>query len=70
MRSVKKTHEADVVIFRKLKSMAPDFHRHMVPGKVMGQAVRAGDRVLVYEVEETVPTGIVTVTERTKLQFR
>lgn len=63
-------HDAEVVIFRKFKRMAPDFHRHMLPGKVMGQRVQAGDRVLVYEVEETIPSGAVTITDRTKLEFR
>jgi hypothetical protein len=62
--------EAKVVIFRKIKALAPDFHRHMLPGMIRGKAINAGDRILVYEVEETVPLGPVTVTEETKLEFR
>ncbi|MDK2916166.1 MAG: hypothetical protein PWR25_723 [Euryarchaeota archaeon] len=36
----------------------------------MGQTVRPGDRILVYEVAETVPSGTVRVTRSTLLEFR
>lgn len=61
--------EAQVVVLRKVKRLAPDFHRHILQGKIQGQTVQAGDRILVYEVEETVPPGPVWVTERTHLEF-
>ncbi len=50
--------DARVVVFTRVKRFAPpDFHRHILRGKVMGQTVRPGDRILVYEVAETIPPG-------------
>lgn len=66
----KELSEAEVVVMHKIKRFAPDFHRHMLRGKINGQIVRAGDRILVYEVDETVPRGPVQVTERTRLEVR
>jgi nucleotide-binding universal stress UspA family protein len=65
-----KAPEAQVVVLRKVKRLAPGFHRHILRGKIRGQTVRAGDSILVYEVVETVPPGPVRVTERTHLEFR
>ncbi len=62
--------EARLVIFRKIKRLAPDFHRHILKGRILGQTVSAGDRILVYEVVETVPSGHVTVNEATVIEFR
>jgi nucleotide-binding universal stress UspA family protein len=62
--------EAEVVIMHKAKRFAPDFHRHMLRGRIQGQIVKAGDRILIYEVDETVPPGPVQVTERTRLEVR
>ncbi|MDI6867820.1 hypothetical protein [Methanoculleus sp.] len=62
--------DARVVVFSRTKRLAPDFHRHILRGKVMGQTVRPGDRILVYEVAETVPSGTVRVTRSTLLEFR
>ena len=62
--------DAEVVVLRKLRRFAPDFHRHILAGRLPGQAVRAGDVALVYRVEETVPDGPVLVTSDTHLEFR
>ncbi len=62
--------DAEVAVFRKVKRFAPDFHRHILRGRVMGQSVQAGDRILVYEVEETVPSGPVRIGQKTYLEFR
>ena len=62
--------DAQVIVLRKIKKLAPDFHRHILKGKIMGQELKKGQRVLVYEVIETVPAGPVRVTEKTKLEFR
>ncbi len=62
--------EADVALMHKARRFAPDFHRHMLRGKILGKAVQVGDRILVYEVDETVPAGPVRVTERTRLEVR
>ncbi|WP_292492564.1 hypothetical protein [Methanoculleus sp. 10] len=62
--------DARVVVFARTKRFAPDFHRHILRGKIVGQTVRPGDRVLVYEVAETIPEGAVRVTRSTLLEFR
>ncbi len=62
--------EAEIVILRKKKRMAPDFHRHILKSKIHGQVVEAGEKILVYEVLETVPPNEVRVTEKTILEFR
>jgi hypothetical protein len=62
--------DAELVVFKKLKKHAPDFHRHIATGKVQGQVVKKGDVVLVYEIEETSPPGPVKVTQETRLEFK
>jgi len=62
--------DARVVVFTKLKRFAPDFHRHILKGKVMGQVVRPGEKVLIYEVTETVPPGAVRITQTSHIEFR
>lgn len=62
--------DARVIVFTRARRFAPDFHRHILRGKIVGQTVRPGDRVLVYEVAETVPEGAVRVTRSTLLEFR
>jgi hypothetical protein len=61
--------EADRVVFKKLKRLAPDFHQHIVKSQALGNAIKAGDRMLVYEVNETVPDGRVMVTDKTVFEF-
>ncbi|MFW5638246.1 MAG: hypothetical protein ACOCG4_03170 [Methanoculleus sp.] len=62
--------DAQVVIFARARRFAPGFHQHILRGRVVGQIVRRGDRVLVYEVAETVPDGAVRVTRSPRLEFR
>jgi nucleotide-binding universal stress UspA family protein len=62
--------DAEMIVLKKIKRLAPDFHRHILKSRIMGQSIRKGDHILVYEVEETQPSGTVTVTDRTSLQFR
>ncbi len=66
----KRPLEAEVVVMHKTRKFAPDFHRHMLRGKIQGKIVQAGDRILIYEVDETIPAGPVQVTERTRLEVR
>jgi nucleotide-binding universal stress UspA family protein len=61
---------ADRVVLRKVRRFAPDCHRHIVKSRITGQTLQKGDRVLVYEVEETQPAGKVRVTDHTSLEFR
>jgi nucleotide-binding universal stress UspA family protein len=63
--------EAEAIVLRKRKRLAPGFHRHIARSRLLGTTVREGDRVLVYDVVETVPGGrAVRVTEQTRLDFR
>ncbi|MEN6343225.1 MAG: universal stress protein [Methanospirillum sp.] len=62
--------EAEVVVLRKRKLLAPGFHRHIARSRLLGTTVQEGDQVLVYDVTETVPDGPVRVTEQTRLDFR
>ncbi|MDD1677719.1 MAG: universal stress protein [Methanomicrobiales archaeon] len=64
------TRDAETIVLRKIKRLAPDFHRHIVKSRIIGQEIKKGDHILVYEVEETSPPGMVKVTERTSLEFR
>jgi hypothetical protein len=57
------------VVLRKLKPMAPPFHRHIARSKLMGTVCRVGDQVVVYEISRTDPAGAVSVTEQTVLRF-
>ncbi len=58
------------MVFKKVKRFAPGFHQHILAGKVRGQVVQTGERILTYEVVETTPIGSVKVTERTQLSFQ
>ncbi len=62
--------DARVVVFARAKRFAPAFHQHILRGRIVGQTVRRGDRVLVYEVAETVPEGAVRITRSTHIEFR
>ncbi len=62
--------DAEVVVLKKIRRFAPDFHRHILKSRIMGQTIQKGTQVLVYNVEETQPAGVVRVTERTRLEFR
>jgi len=62
--------DARVVVLTRKKRFAPDFHRHILQGRIVGQTVRPGDRILIYEVRETIPSGAVRVTRSTHLEFR
>jgi nucleotide-binding universal stress UspA family protein len=62
--------EAQIIVFKKIKRMAPDFHKHILKSKIQNQVLKAGDKALVYEVLETIPPGTVRVTERTLVEFK
>jgi len=63
------SREAQVIVLKKVKPLAPEFHRHIVRGRLLGQIVQVGQRHLVYEVQETIPSGPVLVTNRTRFEF-
>jgi hypothetical protein len=61
--------EAREVRLRKVRPMAPPFHRHIARARLLGGTCRVGQRVIVYEVTATDPEGEVRVTDRTVLVF-
>jgi hypothetical protein len=60
---------AQEVVLRKLKPLAPPFHQHIARSRLLGQTVRPGDRVVIYEVAATLPPGPVQVVEETLIRF-
>jgi hypothetical protein len=60
---------AQEVVLRKLKPLAPPFHQHIARSRLVGQTVRPGDRVVIYEVTATVPPGPVLVVQETLIRF-
>lgn len=61
--------DAREITLRKRKKMAPDFHRHIAKGRLVGHTCAVGDVVVVYTVVETVPAGRVAVTGETVIKF-
>ena len=57
------------VRLRKIRPMAPPFHQHIARKKMLGRLLQNGDRIVVYEVVETVPGGPVLVTEDTLIRY-
>ncbi len=62
-------HEAKEVELRKVRPLAPSFHQHIARRRLMGSVCRVGQRVIVYEVARTDPSGVVCVTDNTILHF-
>ena len=63
------TPKALEITLRKLRPLAPPFHRHIVRAKLRGTVCREGERYVIYEVIATVPDGPVLVTDDTLLRF-
>ncbi len=61
--------EAQLIVLKKAKRLAPSFHEHIVRSKIIGAELQAGDRFLVYDIMETKPTGKVRATPSTRLEF-
>lgn len=61
--------KAREIRLRKLKPLAPPFHRYIAKSKLVGKPWETGDRVVVYEVMSTEPAGKVEVTEETIIHF-
>ena len=62
--------EANLIIFKKIKKLAPNFHRHILQSKIIGQVVNVGEKILVYEVLEIRPVSPALVTKNTILEFK
>lgn len=63
------TPDAQTVVLRNRKPLAPPFHRHIAKAKLMDRTCQAGDQIVVYDVIATEPEGVVRVTRATQFQF-
>jgi hypothetical protein len=61
--------KAKEIALRKVKPLAPSFHRHIARNKLVGRVCQLGEHIVVYEVIATDPQGKVQVTEETIIQF-
>ncbi len=61
--------EAQSVVLRNRKPLAPPFHRHIAKAKLLDRTCQIGDQVVVYDVIATEPEGVVRVTRATQFQF-
>jgi hypothetical protein len=61
--------DAQSVTLRSRRPLAPAFHQHIARGKLIDHTCQAGDRIVIYDVVATEPTGVVRVTRETRLQF-
>jgi len=57
------------VTLKKLKPLAPFFHRHIARSRLIGRCCTVGDRVVVYEVLNIQPHGMAVVTDQTLFRF-
>jgi nucleotide-binding universal stress UspA family protein len=62
--------EATHIRFKKIKKLAPNFHRHILQSKIVGQIVEVGEKILVYEVLDISPVSPALVTKNTILEFK
>lgn len=60
---------AKLVLLKKVSGIAPDFHRHIASKQALGSVVQRGDRIMIYEVQATIPSERVIITEETRIEF-
>ena len=61
--------QAERVVLRKINRRAPGFITHFVRSRLIGHQVEVGERILVFQVAFTVPSGLVEITDRTIIEF-
>ena len=69
-KSSRNVSDAEIIVLKKVKRMAPDFHKHIVKSKIQDQILNVGEKFMVYEVVETVPHETVKVTDKTLIEFK
>ena len=57
------------ISLKKTKAFAPPFHHHIARKKMLNGKWQKGDRVIIYEMVNTLPEGKVLVTEDTIIHF-
>jgi hypothetical protein len=60
---------AQSVTLRNRKPLAPPFHRHIAKSKMMNTDYEVGDRVIIYDIVATEPSGRVRVEQTTQFIF-
>ena len=60
---------AKEINLKKTKALAPPFHHHMSRRKLLNEKWQKGDKVIIYEIVNTVPEGQVFVTQDTIIHF-
>ncbi len=60
---------AEVVVLKESQEKIREFHRYAARLKARGRVVSAGDTIIAYRVQQTVPDGPVTVTDSTRFIF-
>ena len=61
--------EAEKIIFRKVKRLAPSFHQNILKSKILGEVLENGQKILVYKVKEIFPQSPALITEKTVIEF-
>ena len=64
-----KAETAKSISLKNTKTFAPPFHTHIARKKLLNNTWQKGDKVIIYEITETVPDGKVIVTEDTIIRF-
>ena len=61
--------EAEKIIFRKVKRLAPSFHQNILKSKILGEVLEKDQQILVYKVKEIFPQSPALITEKTVIEF-
>ena len=61
--------EAEKIVFRKVKRLAPNFHQNILKSKILGEILENGQKILVYKVKEIFPRSPALITEKTVIEF-
>jgi hypothetical protein len=60
---------AKEINLKKTKIFAPPFHHHMARKRLLNEKWQKGDKVIIYEIVNTIPEGEVYVTQDTIIRF-
>lgn len=61
--------EAHRVVLRRVNRRAPGFISNLVRSRLVGHQVEVGQKIIVYQVAFTEPSGLVEVTPQTAIEF-
>lgn len=61
--------DAKVIFLKQTRAGAPEFNRYAVRLNAQGCVISPGDKLVIYQVDATIPDGPVLVTESTEFVF-